>query len=53
MEGEKSMDISLLLSGAVLGLTAGLSPGPTQMFLISQTVQHGIKEGFLWPLSRL
>ncbi len=41
------MDISLLLSGAVLGLTAGLSPGPTQMFLISQTVQHGIKEGVL------
>lgn len=41
------MDLSLILSGAVLGLTAGLSPGPTQMFLISQTVQHGVKEGIL------
>ena len=38
-------DISFLLSGSVLGLTAGLSPGPTQTFLISQTLQHGIKEG--------
>ena len=41
------MDVSLMVSGAVLGVTAALSPGPTQTFLISQTVKHGVKEGIL------
>lgn len=41
------MDFSLMITGAVLGITAGLSPGPTQTFLISQTVKHGVREGIL------
>lgn len=41
------MDMSLMFSGAVLGITAALSPGPIQTFLISQTVKHGVKEGML------
>ena len=41
------MDMSLMISGAVLGVTAALSPGPIQTFLISQTVKHGVKEGLL------
>jgi threonine/homoserine/homoserine lactone efflux protein len=37
--------ISLLSAGLVYGLSAGFSPGPLLMLVISQTLQHGIKEG--------
>ena len=42
-----NFDISLIISGAVLGLTAGLSPGPFQTLIISQTLKHGVREGVL------
>ena len=36
---------SFLVYGAVLGLSAGLSPGPLLALVISQTLQHGTREG--------
>jgi threonine/homoserine/homoserine lactone efflux protein len=36
---------SLLISGIILGLSAGLSPGPLLTLVISQTLRHGIREG--------
>ncbi len=36
---------SLLLYGAVLGLSAGFSPGPLLTLVIAQTLQHGTREG--------
>lgn len=36
---------SLLSAGLVYGLSAGFSPGPLLMLVISQTLQHGVKEG--------
>ena len=40
------MDASLLIAGIVLGLTAGISPGPLLTLVFSETVKHGRKEGF-------
>jgi threonine/homoserine/homoserine lactone efflux protein len=37
--------ITLLSVGIVLGLSSGFSPGPLLALIISQTLQHGIKEG--------
>lgn len=34
-----------LIAGIVLGLPAGLSPGPMLTLVISQTLQHGVREG--------
>lgn len=34
-----------LVSGLVLGLSAGLSPGPMLTLVIFQTLKHGIREG--------
>ncbi len=36
---------SLLISGMLLGLSAGLSPGPMLTLVIAQTLRHGIREG--------
>ena len=36
---------SFLVYGAVLGLSAGVSPGPLLALVISQTLQHGTREG--------
>lgn len=36
---------SLLLEGAVLGLSAGLAPGPLLALALSQTIRHGAREG--------
>jgi len=36
---------SLIISGTILGLSAGLSPGPMLTLVITQTLQHGIREG--------
>lgn len=36
---------SFLVYGAVLGFSAGVSPGPLLALVISQTLQHGAKEG--------
>jgi threonine/homoserine/homoserine lactone efflux protein len=37
--------VALLSAGVVYGLSAGFSPGPLLMLVISQTLRHGIKEG--------
>ena len=34
-----------IATGLVLGLSAGIAPGPLLAFLITQTLRHGIKEG--------
>ena len=37
--------ILILFEGVVLGLSAGISPGPLLTVVISQTLRHGVKEG--------
>lgn len=44
---------SFLVYGAVLGLSAGLSPGPLLALVISQTLQHGTREGLRIALAPL
>ncbi len=44
---------SLLITGMVLGLSAGLSPGPMLTLVISQTLKHGIREGVKVALAPL
>ncbi len=34
-------------TGAMLGLAAGLSPGPLMTLVVAQTLQHGTREGLL------
>jgi len=36
---------SFLTSGLLLGLSAGFAPGPLLALIISETLEHGIKEG--------
>jgi threonine/homoserine/homoserine lactone efflux protein len=38
--------IAFLSAGIVLGLSAGFSPGPLMTLVITQTLSHGIREGF-------
>lgn len=45
------MIYEFLISGIVFGLTAGLVPGPLQALIISQTLKHNIKQGFLVALA--
>lgn len=42
-----------LSAGVVLGLSAGFSPGPLLMLVITQTLRHGIREGVKVALSPL
>ncbi|MFC1729717.1 LysE family translocator [candidate division KSB1 bacterium] len=42
-----------LFTGLLLGLTAGISPGPLQTLLISETIQHSRKAGILIALAPL
>ncbi len=44
---------SLLISGMILGLSAGVSPGPMLTLVISQTLRHGIREGVKVALAPL
>ncbi len=37
--------IQYLTIGIILGLSAGISPGPLQTLVISETLQHGVKSG--------
>ena len=45
MDGAHTDALSYLLSGAVLGLAGGLSPGPLTAPVISQTLRYGTREG--------
>ena len=38
---------SALVTGIILGLTAGLTPGPLLTLVIAQTLQYGFREGVL------
>lgn len=38
-------ELTFLISGIVFGLTAGISPGPLLILLISETLQYNMKEG--------
>ena len=38
-------EVPFLISGIVLGLSGGLSPGPLLTLVISETLKHGIIEG--------
>ena len=42
-----------LLMGIFLGLVAGVSPGPLLTMVISETLQHGAKEGVKVAISPL
>ena len=44
---------ALLMAGIVFGLSAGFSPGPLLTLVITQTIQHGIKEGIRVALAPL
>lgn len=37
--------IDLLIAGSLLGIYAGLSPGPMLLLVVSQTIKHDFKEG--------
>ncbi len=43
----------LILTGTVLGITAGISPGPLLMLVISQTIRFGHREGIKVSLTPL
>ncbi|MFH0789570.1 MAG: LysE family transporter [Pseudomonadota bacterium] len=45
--------IQFLSAGLLLGLSAGFSPGPLLTLVISQTLQHGIREGIKVALAPL
>jgi len=47
------MIANFLLPGILLGLTAGLSPGPLLTLVISETLQHGRKNGVKVSLAPL
>jgi threonine/homoserine/homoserine lactone efflux protein len=40
-----ALEITFLFSGIVLGLSAGLSPGPLLTLVISETLRHDLREG--------
>lgn len=45
--------LDTLAAGAVLGLTAGLSPGPLLALVVAQALRHGMAEGAKAALSPL
>jgi threonine/homoserine/homoserine lactone efflux protein len=45
--------VEFLLMGLVLGFAAGISPGPLMAMTISETLQHGSKEGVKVAMSPL
>jgi threonine/homoserine/homoserine lactone efflux protein len=45
--------LSYLFSGILLGLVAGVSPGPLLILVVSETLQGGVKEGIRISLAPL
>ena len=37
--------IDIVIAGILLGIYAGLSPGPMLFLVVSQTIKHDFKEG--------
>src|SRR5665811_279692 len=48
-----SIMIDLVIAGILLGIYAGLSPGPMLFLVVSQTIKHGFKEGLKIAFSPL
>jgi threonine/homoserine/homoserine lactone efflux protein len=46
-------ELNFLISGMILGLAAGLSPGPLLALLFTETVKHGRREGIKVAISPL
>ncbi|NPE30530.1 LysE family transporter [Methanococcoides sp. SA1] len=46
-------NVEFLLMGTFLGFAAGISPGPLMAMVISETLQHGSKEGVKVAISPL
>ncbi|NCD26558.1 MAG: hypothetical protein EOL86_13335, partial [Deltaproteobacteria bacterium] len=44
---------SAAASGLVLGLSAGLSPGPLLTLMLSETLRHGVRAGLLVAVAPL
>lgn len=44
---------SPVITGLILGLTAGLSPGPLLSLMLSETMRHGVKAGLLVSVAPL
>ncbi len=40
-----AIELTCLLNGAALGAAAGLSPGPLQALVLSESLRHGRREG--------
>ncbi|MBW2651949.1 MAG: LysE family translocator [Deltaproteobacteria bacterium] len=38
-------ELTILLSGVIFGLSAGISPGPLLILVITETLNYGMKEG--------
>lgn len=47
------MLVSAITLGVLLGLVAGLAPGPLLALIISQTLRYGLREGFLTAVAPL
>jgi threonine/homoserine/homoserine lactone efflux protein len=45
--------IDIIIAGILLGISAGLSPGPMLFLVVSQTIKHGFKEGLKIAFSPL
>jgi threonine/homoserine/homoserine lactone efflux protein len=45
--------LSSLTAGCVLGLSSGVAPGPLLTLVITQTLKHGMREGFKVSLAPL
>ena len=37
--------LSFLITGTILGLSAGIAPGPLLTLVISETIEHGVRSG--------
>lgn len=47
------MIYNFLIPGILIGLTAGISPGPLMALVISETLRHGVKSGIKVSLAPL
>ena len=46
-------ELTYLLPGLALGLSAGISPGPLLTLVMTQTLKHGVREGIMVSLAPL
>jgi len=53
IEGDEALETDSLLFGMIIGLAAGLSPGPLITLVVSETLKKGKKEGIEVAISPL